>query len=198
MWTADCRCISSCVEFHNLDNDLPLLIDNCCLSVYIKLILGRNTLHFATVPSSGYPLVMHLHEPNDSQSTKRGNNDSHSVSQYYSCHIRLILLISSLLPDHGLHSLPLQQKQLFLARRDGNIRLPSHRPLERTRSEPPPYSHSPLILPAAHHLHPQHHLSQQYAKSFQERFKQNVQLSKVTKYLVLCIYSSKSFFFLPE
>lgn len=91
------------------------------------------------------------------------------------------LIIFILFPDHGLHSVPLQQKQLFLHRREGNIRLPSHRPLERTRSEPPPYSHSSLILPAAHHLHAQHHLSQQYPKSFQERLKQNVQLSKVRR-----------------
>lgn len=89
------------------------------------------------------------------------------------------LVHSQLLSYHGLHSVPLQQKQFFLHRREGNIRLPSHRPLERTRSEPPPYSHSPLILPATHHLHAQHHLSQQYPKSFQERLKQNVQLSKI-------------------
>lgn len=85
----------------------------------------------------------------------------------------------SLLSDHGLSSVPLQQKQLYPSKRDGIIRLSSHRPLERTRSEPPPYSHSPLILPAGHHLHTQHHLSQQYHKSFQERLKQNIQLSKV-------------------
>lgn len=87
----------------------------------------------------------------------------------------------SLLSDNGLSSVPLQQKQLYPSKREGAIRLPSHRPLERTRSEPPPYSHSPLILPAGHHLHTQHHLSQQYHKSFQERLKQNIQLSKVSK-----------------
>ncbi|TMS18955.1 Histone deacetylase 7 [Larimichthys crocea] len=55
------------------------------------------------------------------------------------------------------------------------------RPLERTRSEPPPYSHSPLTLHASHHSHTQHHLPQLYHKSGPERFKQNAHLSKTSK-----------------
>ncbi|KAM9362104.1 histone deacetylase 7-like [Symphorus nematophorus] len=77
---------------------------------------------------------------------------------------------------HGLSSVPLQQ---HLSRREGIVTLPSHRPLERTRSEPPPYSHSPLSLQASHHSHTQHHLPQQYHKSGLERFKQNAHLSKI-------------------
>lgn len=83
---------------------------------------------------------------------------------------------------HGLSSIPLQQHQPYLAspsRREGVVTLPSHRPVERTRSEPPPYSHSPLTLHASHHSHIQHQLLQQYHKSGIERFKQNAHLSKV-------------------
>ncbi|KAK2862355.1 hypothetical protein Q5P01_001888 [Channa striata] len=78
---------------------------------------------------------------------------------------------------HGLSSVPLQQQQPHLSsasRREGA--LPSHRPVERTRSEPPPYSHSPLTLQASHALQ-QHQLHQLYHKDW---FKQNSHLSKPT------------------
>lgn len=85
---------------------------------------------------------------------------------------------------HSLSSVPMQQPQQQPSRREGVVTLPSHRPLERTRSEPPPYSHPPLTLHASHththsHSHTQHHLTQQYHKSSLERFKHNAHLSKV-------------------
>lgn len=81
---------------------------------------------------------------------------------------------------HGLSSVSLQQQQQqpHLSRREGVVTSTSHRPLERTRSEPPPYSHSPLTLHASHHSHTQHHL--QHHKSGPERFKLNAHLSKVS------------------
>ncbi|XP_051804578.1 histone deacetylase 7-like isoform X1 [Acanthochromis polyacanthus] len=82
---------------------------------------------------------------------------------------------------HGLSSVPLQQPHLSShSRRDGLVTLSSHKTVERTRSEPPPYSHSPLPLHTSHQLHPQHQLPQQYYKSGLERFKQNSHLSKPT------------------
>ncbi|XP_010752354.2 histone deacetylase 7 isoform X2 [Larimichthys crocea] len=90
------------------------------------------------------------------------------------------LVHSQLVSLHGLSSVPLQQ-QPHLSRREGVVTLSSHRPLERTRSEPPPYSHSPLTLHASHHSHTQHHLPQLYHKSGPERFKQNAHLSKTSK-----------------
>nr|CBN80913.1 Histone deacetylase 4 [Dicentrarchus labrax] len=89
------------------------------------------------------------------------------------------LVHSQLVSLHGLSSVPLQH-QLHPSRREGVVTLPSHKPLERTRSEPPPYSHSPLTLHANHHSHTQHHLPQIYHKSGLERFKQNTHLSKLT------------------
>ncbi|XP_031700459.1 histone deacetylase 7-like isoform X4 [Anarrhichthys ocellatus] len=91
------------------------------------------------------------------------------------------LVPSQLVSLHGLSSIPLQQQQLHLSsstRREGVVTLHSHRPLERTRSEPPPYSHSPLTLYASGHSHIQHQLTQQYHKSGLERFKHNAQLCK--------------------
>lgn len=85
------------------------------------------------------------------------------------------LLLSTV---HGLSATPLQQ-QPHLSKREGVLTLPPHRPLERTRSEPPPYSHSPVKLHTSHHSHTQHHLQQQYHKSGLERFKLNAHLSKV-------------------
>ncbi|KAM7401852.1 hypothetical protein PAMP_017129 [Pampus punctatissimus] len=82
---------------------------------------------------------------------------------------------------HGLSSVPLQHQQPHLTsptRREGVVTLSSHRPLERTHSEPLPYSHSPLLLHASHHSHTQHQLSQQCHKSGLERFKLNAFLSK--------------------
>ncbi|XP_070815919.1 histone deacetylase 7-like isoform X2 [Chaetodon trifascialis] len=97
------------------------------------------------------------------------------------------LVHSQLVSLHSLSSVPLQQpqQQPHLSRREGVVTLPSHRPLERTRSEPPPYSHSPLTLHASHththsHSHTQHHLTQQYHRSGLERFKHNAHLSKLT------------------
>lgn len=78
---------------------------------------------------------------------------------------------------YGLSGVPLQQKQPYKSKREGVIT--SHRPLERTRSEPPPYSHPPLVLSTSHPSHIQHHLSQQYQKSVQDKFKQSTQLTKV-------------------
>ncbi|XP_075951984.1 histone deacetylase 7-like isoform X5 [Anarhichas minor] len=90
------------------------------------------------------------------------------------------LVHSQLVSLHGLSSIPLQQQQLHLSstRREGVVTLHSHRPLERTRSEPPPYSHSPLTLYASGHSHIQHQLTQQYHKSGLERFKHNAHLCK--------------------
>ncbi|XP_070698477.1 histone deacetylase 7-like isoform X2 [Pempheris klunzingeri] len=97
------------------------------------------------------------------------------------------LVHSQLVSLHGLSSIPLQQQQQqqqqqqpHLSRREGVVTLPSHRPLERTRSEPPPYSHSPLSLHASHHSHTQHQLPQVYHKGGLERFKQHAYLSKLT------------------
>ncbi|XP_041810598.1 histone deacetylase 7-like isoform X2 [Chelmon rostratus] len=94
------------------------------------------------------------------------------------------LVHSQLVSLHSLSSVPMQQPQQQPSRREGVVTLPSHRPLERTRSEPPPYSHPPLTLHASHththsHSHTQHHLTQQYHKSSLERFKHNAHLSKI-------------------
>ncbi|XP_060898071.1 histone deacetylase 7-like [Labrus mixtus] len=88
---------------------------------------------------------------------------------------------SQLVSFHGLNPVPLQQhqqQQSHLSRREGLVSLPSHRPLERTRSEPPPYSHSPITLQAIHETHIQPQLHQQYTRGL-ERFKQNAPLSKI-------------------
>lgn len=145
----------------------------------MNLVLGLSGLYFTTAPSTGYVLVVHFFCVTKCSECDHSQFYLHNKAHiYFSLHI-INHLVLVLFPDHGLHSVALQQKQLFHARREGSIRLPSHRPLERTRSEPPPYSQSPLVLPAAQHLHAQYLLSQQYHKSFQERFKQNVPLSKV-------------------
>ncbi|XP_037619695.1 histone deacetylase 7-like isoform X3 [Sebastes umbrosus] len=92
------------------------------------------------------------------------------------------LVHTQLVSLHGLSSIPLQQQQPHLSsptRREGVVTLSSHRPLERTRSEPPPYSHSNISLHANRHSHIQHQLIQQYHKSGLERFKQNAHLSKI-------------------
>ncbi|XP_071349641.1 histone deacetylase 7-like isoform X2 [Trachinotus anak] len=92
------------------------------------------------------------------------------------------LVHSQFVSFHGLSSIPLQQQQPHLSspsRREGVVNLPSHRPVERTRSEPPPYSHSPFTMHASQHSHTQHQLLQQYHKSGLERFKQNAHLSKI-------------------
>ncbi|KAI3370279.1 hypothetical protein L3Q82_025056 [Scortum barcoo] len=88
------------------------------------------------------------------------------------------LMHSQLVSFHGLSSVPLQQQQAHLSRREGMLTLPLHKPLERTRSEPPPYSHSPLTLHASHQSHTQHH--PQHHKSVSERYKLNAHLSKLT------------------
>ncbi|XP_020502557.1 histone deacetylase 7 [Labrus bergylta] len=85
---------------------------------------------------------------------------------------------SQLVSFHGLNPVPLQQQQSHLSRREGLVSLPSHRPLERTRSEPPPYSHSQITLQAIHETHIQPQLHQQYTRGL-ERFKQNAPLSKI-------------------
>ncbi|KAM7422211.1 hypothetical protein PAMA_010333 [Pampus argenteus] len=92
------------------------------------------------------------------------------------------LVHSQLVSLHGLSSVPLQHQQPHLTsptRREGVVTLSSHRPLERTHSEPLPFSHSPLPLHASHHSHTQHQLSQQCHKSGLERFKLNAFLSKI-------------------
>ncbi|XP_030585205.1 histone deacetylase 7-like isoform X2 [Archocentrus centrarchus] len=86
------------------------------------------------------------------------------------------LLRPQLVSLPGLSSIPLQQHPHLSSpsRRQG------HKPLERTRSEPPPYSHSQLPLQTSHHPHIQHLLhQQQYHKSGVDRFKQNPHLSKI-------------------
>uniref|UniRef100_A0A3Q3KC28 Histone deacetylase n=1 Tax=Monopterus albus TaxID=43700 RepID=A0A3Q3KC28_MONAL len=92
------------------------------------------------------------------------------------------LVHSQLVSFHGLSSSPLQQQPHLSSpsRREGVVTLPSHRPVERTRSEPPPYSHSPLSLHGSHHSHIPHQLLQHYHKGGLERFKQNAHLSKLT------------------
>ncbi|XP_062419976.1 histone deacetylase 7-like isoform X2 [Pungitius pungitius] len=92
------------------------------------------------------------------------------------------LVHSQLVSFRGLSSSPLQQQPLHLSsstRREGVVTLPCHRPLERTRSEPPPYSRSPLTLHASRHPHIQHQLNQHYHRSGLERFKQNAHLCKI-------------------
>ncbi|XP_053291497.1 histone deacetylase 7 isoform X4 [Pleuronectes platessa] len=100
-------------------------------------------------------------------------------------HTRLVH--TQFLSFHGLSAIPLQQhphppSPSRRERSEGEVNLLSHRPVERTRSEPPPYSHSPFTLHASQHPHAQHQLLQQYHKSGLERFKQNahLNLSKAT------------------
>ncbi|KAM9859416.1 histone deacetylase 7-like [Aulostomus maculatus] len=77
-----------------------------------------------------------------------------------------------------LSPVPLQQQPHLSSptRREGVVTFSSHRPLERTRSEPPPYSHSPLLFHSNHPSHTQHQLPQQC-----HRFKMNALLSKPIK-----------------
>ncbi|CAJ1051609.1 histone deacetylase 7-like isoform X1 [Xyrichtys novacula] len=89
------------------------------------------------------------------------------------------LVHSQLVSLHGVTSVPLQhQQQSHLSRREGVVSLSSHRPLERTRSEPPPYSHSSLALHPGHQTHLHSQLPQQYTRGV-ERFKQNTPLRKI-------------------
>ncbi|XP_029288158.1 histone deacetylase 7-like isoform X2 [Cottoperca gobio] len=93
------------------------------------------------------------------------------------------LVHSQLVSFHGLNSIALQLQPHLSSptRREGVVTLPSKKPLERTRSEPPPYSHSPLhSLHASRHAHIQHQLTQHYYRSGLERFKHNAHLSKLT------------------
>ncbi|XP_035007228.1 histone deacetylase 7 isoform X1 [Hippoglossus stenolepis] len=96
-------------------------------------------------------------------------------------HTRLVH--SQFLSFHGLSAIPLQQhphppSPSRREGREGEVNLLSHRPVERTRSEPPPYSHSPFTLHASQLSHAQHQLLQQYHKSGLERFKQNAHLNQ--------------------
>ncbi|XP_029006527.1 histone deacetylase 7-like isoform X2 [Betta splendens] len=89
------------------------------------------------------------------------------------------LVHSQFVSFHGLSSVPLQQQhhQSSSSRREGVVNLSLHKPIERTRSEPPPYSHSSLTLnPGYTHNH--HQLLQPFHKSGMERFKQP-HLSKI-------------------
>ncbi|CAL8340030.1 unnamed protein product [Lota lota] len=106
------------------------------------------------------------------------------------------LLHTQLLSVHGLTSLPQQLQQQIRPRQllppsegggggddaGGEEGPTSHRPLIRTRSEPPPYSHSPLASPGPHEAPGLHHqrLLQQYHNSLLlERLKHNVHLGKL-------------------
>ncbi|XP_061583704.1 histone deacetylase 7-like isoform X2 [Cololabis saira] len=93
------------------------------------------------------------------------------------------LLHSQLLSFHGLTSMTQQQHPHLSSPtgREGLVILPSHRPVERTHSEPLPYSHTILSLHERHHPHALHHFSQEYQKSGFERFKMNPNLSKLSK-----------------
>ncbi|XP_026162146.1 histone deacetylase 7-like isoform X2 [Mastacembelus armatus] len=92
------------------------------------------------------------------------------------------LMHSQFVSLHGLTSIPQPQPHLSSKSiREGVISLPSHRPVERTRSEPPPYSHSPLTLHTSHHSPTQHQQLQQYHKSGLERLKLNAHPSKTSK-----------------
>ncbi|XP_039972002.1 histone deacetylase 7-like isoform X2 [Xiphias gladius] len=92
------------------------------------------------------------------------------------------LVQSQFVSFHGLSSIPLQQPSHLTSpsRTEGVVNLTSHRPVERTRSEPPPYSHPPFTLHTSQHSHTQQQLLQQYHKSGLERFKQSAHLSKPT------------------
>lgn len=86
---------------------------------------------------------------------------------------------------HGLSSIPLQQQPHSSSpsrreAREGSVTLPSHRPVERTRSEPPPYSHPSFTLQAAQHSHTQQQLLQQHYKRELERAIQSSLLNKVS------------------
>uniref|UniRef100_UPI003AB09223 histone deacetylase 7-like n=1 Tax=Centroberyx gerrardi TaxID=166262 RepID=UPI003AB09223 len=91
------------------------------------------------------------------------------------------LVHTQLLPVRG--PIPLQQQQPHLsspARGEGLAILSSHRPLGRTRSEPPPYSHSSLPSHTGQHPPTQHQLFQQRHNSLLlERLKQNTHLGKL-------------------
>ncbi|KAF7656575.1 hypothetical protein LDENG_00039010 [Lucifuga dentata] len=98
------------------------------------------------------------------------------------------LVRTHLLSVHGLSSAPLQQQQqqqqqqppqLSSPKREGLATSSSHRPLGRTRSEPPPYSHSPLPPHMGHHPHSLHQLPQQYHNTMLERLNQITHLGKL-------------------
>ncbi|XP_054641112.1 histone deacetylase 7-like isoform X2 [Dunckerocampus dactyliophorus] len=91
------------------------------------------------------------------------------------------LVHSQLISYQGLSPQPLQQRPHLTSptRREGHVTFSSHKPLERTRSEPPPYSPSHLALHVSHPTHTQHQLPQQCHKSGMDRFKLNSHLSKI-------------------
>ncbi|KAM9800465.1 histone deacetylase 7-like isoform X2 [Syngnathus typhle] len=87
------------------------------------------------------------------------------------------LVHSQLISYQGLSPPALQQRPHLTSptRKEGLTAFPSHKPLERTRSEPPPYSHAvPLPLHASLQCH-----TQQCHKSGLERFKLNSLLRKI-------------------
>ncbi|KAG7229706.1 hypothetical protein INR49_012501 [Caranx melampygus] len=95
------------------------------------------------------------------------------------------LVHSQFVSFHGLSSIPLQQQQQqphlsSPSRREGAVNLPSHRPVERTRSEPPPYSHSPFTLHGSQHSHIQQLVLRGSGREVPVDFKQNSHLSKTT------------------
>nr|XP_057910402.1 histone deacetylase 7-like isoform X2 [Doryrhamphus excisus] len=92
------------------------------------------------------------------------------------------LVHSQLISYQGLSPPSLQQRPHLTSptRRDGHVTFSSHKPLERTRSEPPPYSPSHLALHLSHPTHTQQQqLPQQCHKGGMERLKLNSHLSKI-------------------
>uniref|UniRef100_A0AAQ4QSR0 Histone deacetylase n=1 Tax=Gasterosteus aculeatus aculeatus TaxID=481459 RepID=A0AAQ4QSR0_GASAC len=157
-----------------IPNSTPILISFYSFGIFFYLHPFR--LFIIAPPRLALPLCPHLYLPSSK-----------------------LFLPLHLLAVRGLSSSPLQQQQLHLSsstRREGVVTLPCHRPLERTRSEPPPYSRSPLTLHASRHPHIQHQLTQHYHRSGLERFKQNAYLCKVkggSHFRVLLLVHAPSF-----
>ncbi|XP_056129678.1 histone deacetylase 7-like isoform X2 [Lampris incognitus] len=95
------------------------------------------------------------------------------------------LLHTQLLTVHGLSPVSMQLQPHLSSPTRGEVltMAPSHRPLGRTRSEPPPYSHSPLPCSASHHPSTQHQLLQQnhHTRLLEDRLKLSTHLAKLMK-----------------
>ncbi|XP_041836976.1 histone deacetylase 7-like [Melanotaenia boesemani] len=181
--TSASGCSSPNDSLHSDNGSLPL--------AHERLLKNGNVTHFTlpTNPTSmpnitaGLPAQADLRVPRP-MAVQPVYLPLEGSSQALAQHLQPVLLIephtgllrSQLVPLH-LSSIPQQQHPHLSSPR--RVTLSSHRPVERTHSEPLPYSHSFLPLHPSHQLHGQHQFPQHYHKSGLERLKLNPHLTKL-------------------